>query len=500
MEVIPGAAEAAQQYFHTYRIPKDREEITLREYDLSVQSLSGDQRSIALATGLTVVSIGFLGTILGSDNGIKTISDFLMKANSFIEIATYAGITAVALIALRYFAELQKSATHAARKIVILRRLLGVDYGNIEKVMPTGTLEGANEPYALPMFPGWLSISSLAALLVAPFAASVVLILFGVFSRVPTSFSAEIAGKFRSESVAELVVAVAYGTLLLGVFRLWLLEKWEDARFLIGRNLGRALNCYFKDRMGHVLYRMELSAFEGRRVGIDLQRLYPFVVHIEDKRFYAHRGNDWLAILRAIWQRLRYRFVSGGSTINQQLFRSNCLRKIERRWTRKVVEWVMAPWLDARYDKQHILDMYLCSVRFDRGVIGLPAALSHFFGVRLNSSSKWSPIPAQSIFLVERLSNVSRTVPVPRLRAIVGSLKRDKLITDSDITDLEFLYKTMIEDGYVRGDPNEISLMPQIPGTQIPLITGTPQTPKLRGQNSGDTRTPGTPRTPGTQY
>lgn len=201
---------------------------------------------------------------------------------------------------------------------------------------------------------------------------------------------------------------------------------------------------------------MELAAFECRRVGIDLAKFYPFIVAIEDRRFRTHNGNDWRAILRVIWQRIRYKFVSGGSTIHQQLFRSNCIQKIERRWTRKAIEWIMAPWLDARYDKNALLDMYLASVRFDRGVIGLPAALEHFFGERFDSSSHWSPTPAQAVFLIERLSNVSRSVPVDRLRAIIGMLKRDDLLTETDVTQLESIYKGMIADGYAHGDADSV--------------------------------------------
>jgi penicillin-binding protein 1A len=456
LEVVTGAAEAAQQYFHTYRIPPNRQQIALREYDLSVQSLSGDQRSIALATGLTVVSVGFIGSVVGSDNGLKTVSDFLEEANPLLEWGCYLGLTAVALIALRYFAELQRSATHAARKIVVLRRLLGVDYGNIEKVMPTGALEGANEPFALPMFPGWGAISSLAALLVAPFTAALLLLLFGFFVGIPTSLSSEILLAFPTRAWAEASIFFGYSALLLLAFRLWLLEKWEDKRCILGTIFGSALNCPLKDRLGHVLYRMELAVFEARRVGIDLQRFHKFVVQIEDRRFYRHNGNDWIAVLRAVSQRLRYGFVSGGSTIDQQLFRSTCLRKIERRWTRKAIEWLMAPWLDARYEKSYILDMYLCSARFDRGVIGIAAAVQHFFKVGLHSSSKWLASPAQIIFLIERLSNISQTIPVKRVRAIVDSLWREQLITDTDVFELEQLYIAMITDGLTKGSAEEI--------------------------------------------
>lgn len=458
MEPKPEAAEAAQQYFHTYRIPVERHEVALREYDLSVQSLSGDQRSIAMATGLTVVSIGFIGTIVGSDKGLETVTALLREADQFVELTAFSAIIGVALIALRYFAELQKGATHSARKIIVLRRLLGVDYGTIEKVMPTNTLEGANEPYSIAMFPGWGAIASLAALLVAPFTATIVLILVGLFQGVPTSASASYVRQFGQPDAAAASIWLAVVLGLLTTFRLWLLDKWEDGRFLLGRTIGQSLGCPLKDKIGHVIYRMELSVFEARRVGINLEKMHPFVVHLEDRRFFLHNGNDWLAVARAIWQRIRYKFLSGGSTIEQQLFRSNCLRKIERRWTRKVVEWILGPWVSVRYTKSEILNMYLCSVRYDRGVIGLPAALKHFFRVSLNSSSYWSPVPAQAIFLIERLSNISRTVPVKRVRALVASLQEAGLITATDVSDLETLYEAMIASGKVRGNGSQITL------------------------------------------
>lgn len=239
-------AEAAQQYFHTYRISDGKEEIVLREYDLSVQSLSGGQRSIALATGLTVVAIGFFSTVLSSDRGVEATLSFLAKADRYAEAGIYAAVVGVAVIALRYFSELQRNATEAARKIVVLRRLLGVDYGNIEKVMPTGTLEGANEPYALPMFPGWGSISSLSSLLVAPFAGLLLLFLFWTFSERSGTLSTHIRADFPDGDVAGLAIWATSTVFLLAIFRLWLLERWENKRFLIGKLTGQALNCPFK--------------------------------------------------------------------------------------------------------------------------------------------------------------------------------------------------------------------------------------------------------------
>ncbi|MBE6083814.1 MAG: hypothetical protein E7205_14260 [Tissierellaceae bacterium] len=44
------------------------------------------------------------------------------------------------------------------------------------------------------------------------------------------------------------------------------------------------------------------------------------VVAVEDRRFYKHKGFDFIGTLRAIYNDIRYReLMEGGSTISQQL-------------------------------------------------------------------------------------------------------------------------------------------------------------------------------------
>jgi len=163
-------AETAQQYFPTYRIPHEKHEVALREYDLSAQALTADQRSISVATGLVVLGVGFLGTLIGSDNGLGSVEEGLKGLNIFQEMGLLAVVLAIPFVVMRYFADLQRSATHATRKIVVLRRLMGIDYGNVERVFPIDRIEGANEPFAISMWPGWLSIGALASGIVSVFA------------------------------------------------------------------------------------------------------------------------------------------------------------------------------------------------------------------------------------------------------------------------------------------------------------------------------------------
>lgn len=88
-------ADAAQQYFPTYRVPRDKIEVTLREYDLSAQALTADQRSISLATGLAVLGISFSGTLIGSDSGLRTLKSALEHVGHLGEALLFAIVSAL---------------------------------------------------------------------------------------------------------------------------------------------------------------------------------------------------------------------------------------------------------------------------------------------------------------------------------------------------------------------------------------------------------------------
>jgi penicillin-binding protein 1B len=83
------------------------------------------------------------------------------------------------------------------------------------------------------------------------------------------------------------------------------------------------------------------------------------VIAIEDRRFYAHRGVDWLGILRALYRNVRAGGVTeGGSTLTQQLVKNFFLTPKRSIW-RKGAEMIMAVMVEARYSKAAILELYL---------------------------------------------------------------------------------------------------------------------------------------------
>lgn len=103
------------------------------------------------------------------------------------------------------------------------------------------------------------------------------------------------------------------------------------------------------------------------------------VVAIEDRRFYHHPGVDPIGLARAMATNLAAgRLVQGGSTLTQQLAK-NLFLSPERTIGRKVQEVVLALWLESKYTKDEILEMYLNRVYFGAGAYGIDAAAHRYF-------------------------------------------------------------------------------------------------------------------------
>ncbi len=104
------------------------------------------------------------------------------------------------------------------------------------------------------------------------------------------------------------------------------------------------------------------------------------VLAAEDRRFFYHFGVDPIALVRAASANLRSRAVEqGGSTITQQLAKNLFLRP-KRTWARKADEFFLALWLEHRFTKQDILELYLNRIYFGGGNYGIGAAARSYFG------------------------------------------------------------------------------------------------------------------------
>ncbi|HEV8033139.1 MAG TPA: PBP1A family penicillin-binding protein [Stellaceae bacterium] len=104
------------------------------------------------------------------------------------------------------------------------------------------------------------------------------------------------------------------------------------------------------------------------------------VIATEDRRFYHHFGIDPVGLVRAAVTDLRAgHLVQGGSTITQQLAKILFLTP-ERSFARKIRETLLALWLEHRFTKDQILEIYLNRVYLGAGTYGVDAAAHRYFG------------------------------------------------------------------------------------------------------------------------
>ncbi len=103
------------------------------------------------------------------------------------------------------------------------------------------------------------------------------------------------------------------------------------------------------------------------------------VIAAEDQKFPVHDGFDFEAIDKALTDAGRGRRQRGASTISQQVAK-NLFLWPGHSWIRKGFETWFTIWIEALWPKQRILEVYLNSAEFGRGVWGVEAASRHFFG------------------------------------------------------------------------------------------------------------------------
>jgi penicillin-binding protein 1A len=112
--------------------------------------------------------------------------------------------------------------------------------------------------------------------------------------------------------------------------------------------------------------------------------------------------------------------VEGGSTITQQLAK-NLFLKPDRTITRKLEELIYAVWLEQRFTKNEILELYLNRVYFGGGTYGVEAAARHYFG-----KSARNVTLAQAAVLAGLLKAPSRYAPTRSV--MLASARADEVL------------------------------------------------------------------------
>jgi penicillin-binding protein 1A len=170
---------------------------------------------------------------------------------------------------------------------------------------------------------------------------------------------------------------------------------------------------------------------------VALKDLPPYLpkafIAIEDRRFYSHFGVDPYGIFRAAVTNILRRGVSqGGSTLTQQLAKNLFLTQ-ERTFARKLQEVELALWLERKYSKTKILELYLNRVYFGSGAYGVEAAAQRYFG-----KSARQVTLAEAAMLAGLVKSPSRLAPnrnpegaEKRAQTVLAAMADAKFITDA---------------------------------------------------------------------
>jgi penicillin-binding protein 1A len=197
---------------------------------------------------------------------------------------------------------------------------------------------------------------------------------------------------------------------------------------------------------------------KGNRSVVTYKDISPNVINAlvatEDERFYDHSGIDFRRTLSAIF------FLGtrgGGSTITQQLalnlFNGERASNPISRGIQKLKEYIIAIRLERNFTKQEIIALYLNAVPFGDNVYGIRNASKTFFQKepdRLN--------PVESATLVGMLKGNSiynpRTHPVQafnRKNVVIGQMERNGYISAVDAVNFK---KMPIPLNYKKADEN----------------------------------------------
>lgn len=141
----------------------------------------------------------------------------------------------------------------------------------------------------------------------------------------------------------------------------------------------------------------------------------------EDQRFLSHHGFDLVELKQAIKDMSRKNKSRGASTITMQTARTVFLWP-QRTWLRKALEAYYTLLMELFWKKRRILEVYLNTVDWGRGIRGAEAASRRYFNIPssrisrpqaamltavLPSPYRWSPT-RPSAYVIERQKRILR--------------------------------------------------------------------------------------------
>ena len=189
----------------------------------------------------------------------------------------------------------------------------------------------------------------------------------------------------------------------------------------------------------------------GAPVSVDTlpPHVWQAIVAIEDKRFFNHGPIDIRGITRAVFSNLAHgRMASGGSTITQQTAKNIFLSR-EKKISRKVQELILSYWLENRFSKNQILDLYMNRVSLVGGLRGIDAASRTMFGV-----------PATKL----SIAHAAQIAAMLKAPTTYSPLRNP----DKNIARARVVLTEMVRQGYISLDSARLAAQSLQPATPTP--------------------------------
>ena len=150
----------------------------------------------------------------------------------------------------------------------------------------------------------------------------------------------------------------------------------------------------------------------------------------EDQRFLSHNGFDFTEINEAMRDMVSKKGFRGASTISMQTARTVFLWPARSLW-RKILEAYYTVLLEIFWTKERILEIYLNTVDWGKGIMGVEAASRTYFHISSAHVSR-----SQAALLVAILPSPHRWSPsnpssyvLKRQRRIIRDIKKMPLVS-----------------------------------------------------------------------
>ena len=429
----------AERHFPTYRL--GRAEIALKEYEFSAQLAANEERLFSNTSTIIALFAGVFASLTWG--GLNRLFSGLSDAENRLFVANGICVAALALsyVAFSHLGNLRRSYVYASRKVIILRRMMGQSYGSSSLVLPSWRIEGADEPYAIKMFPGWRVRYAFPQYVIVAVTSLIIFtaVIVGYPDSVDFYFFRDI-----SKELAFTLIAVPSFIIMIALIRRSMIDDNEVPTLFLARMIAYFLRVPLSKKYEYYLYRSRLARSELYRLGIDLTNLRNMAIFREDRTYFSHGGVAVQSTIRAARDYLVGRSSGGGSSIPQQLARSIFIVGLKSKLRRKVVEMFLAIWLSGRLGKAELLEVYLASVRYERNVIGVTAAMHHFFGGIIVEPSK-----AQSFVLIERLSNTRSLFRSLSVKSSLSSAVGHGVLDADDAKEVLSIYDGLLSEGLI---------------------------------------------------